>query len=225
MSFERLAPHYVWMERVLAGSLLQSCRTTWFEQLAGRRRLLVAGVGPGNCLGPALAGHPGLKVTALDASPAMLRVAERRARQAGWDASRLSFVCASLPDWRGPAGGFDAIATPFFLDCFDPGRLRSVVTLLANAAAGEAVWLHTDFAVPAGGWRRLRALAIHRLMYGFFRTTTGLSARRLTSPDALLAEHGFVLRGRSTFNHGLLRADWWERSGARFEPIGVGEPR
>ncbi len=210
MSFDQLAPHYGWMEAVLAGPRLQRVRTTWLAQLAGCRHLLVAGVGHGPALAAVLHAHPRLHITCLDASRGMLAHAKRRARKAGADLSRLTFVHASLPGWT-PPQRFDAIATHFFLDCFRPEQLAAVVAALAAAAAPDAVWLVSDFAVPDRGLRRLRARAVHALMYVFFRVATRLPARRLTRPDALLEDAGFRLRGRRTSEWGLLQADWWER--------------
>lgn len=211
MSFDVLAPHYGWMERVLAGRLLQRCRTTWIDRLAGCERLLVAGVGHGRFLHELLPRHRQLRVLCVDASAGMLREAERRARRARLDLSRVEFVQARLPEWRGPPAACDAIATHFFLDCFSREQLSAVVASLAGATQPRATWLVSDFAMPPRGWARQRARAVHALMYAFFRVATGLPAWRLTPPDAPLAAHGFVLAGRRTFNHGLLQADCWER--------------
>ena len=213
MSFDRLAPHYNWMESVLAGPRLQRCRTTWIARLAGCQRLLVAGVGHGPTLATVLRAHPQLRITCVDASASMLIQAECNARKAGADLSRLAFVHATLPDWQ-PAEQFDAIATHFFLDCFGPDQLPGVVATLATYATPEAQWIISDFAVPAGGLGRIRARAVHALMYAFFRVATRLPARRLTDPADFLRAAGFALRGRRTSEWGLLQADWWQRGAA-----------
>ena len=213
MSFDRLAPHYTWMENVLAGSRLQRSRVAWLESLAGCETILIAGVGHGPALAAVLRRHPQLHVTCIDASAGMLAVARRRAQRAGLDLSRLEFVHASLPEWRPPATRYDAIATHFFLDCFPPGQLAAVVGALAQAATPDARWIVSDFTVPARGAARWWALAVHALMYLFFRLVTRLPARRLTPPDALLAAHGFRLQRRAIHDWGMLHADLWGRAG------------
>ncbi|HEX2861882.1 MAG TPA: class I SAM-dependent methyltransferase [Lacunisphaera sp.] len=210
--FDLLAPFYPALERLLAGGCLQRCRTAWIGELAGARRLLIAGVGHGPALATVLGQHPHLRVTCVDSSPRMLAVARRRARRAGLDMGRLEFVHASLPDWQPPAGQFDAIATHFFLDCFTPEQLTTIVATLARAATRDVRWILSDFTVPARGPARWRALAVHRLMYLFFRVVTRLPARRLTPPDPLLAAHGFRLLRRETREWGLLQADLWQRA-------------
>lgn len=209
--FDLLAPHYPWMERILAGPRLQRCRTAWLDELAGCRKILVAGVGHGPALVELLARLPGAHLTCVDASAGMLAVAEQRVRRAGFDRSRLAFVHATLPHWRPTVGGYDAVVTNFFLDCFSPEELRAVVALLAAAATSDARWVVADFTIPARGLARLRARLVHALMYAFFRLVTGLRARRVTAPDPLLSSQGFALAGRRTSEWGLLHADLWRR--------------
>jgi hypothetical protein len=115
-----------------------------------------------------------------------------------------------LLDWE-PDGPFDGIATCFFLDCFPPEALATVIARIANCAASNSCWLIADFSLPARGPALWRARAVHSLMYAFFRRVVGLPAQRLTPPDALLEAHGYQLVGRRDFDWGLLRADLWRR--------------
>jgi ubiquinone/menaquinone biosynthesis C-methylase UbiE len=210
MSFDRLAPHYTWMERVLAGRRLQRCRITWLDELRDCENVLIAGVGHGHFLRAAAMRFPHLHIVNVDASREMLVQAQRRT--ADLESSRLEFVHAHLPDWKPAEGRFDAVVTPFFLDCFAPRDLASVISGLARGARQTARWLLTDFTVPAGGWKRHRARAIHATMYAFFRPVTRINARSVTPPDALLSSQGFKLYGRRTYNLGLLHADLWRRT-------------
>jgi hypothetical protein len=120
-------------------------------------------------------------------------------------------VTEPVLDWK-PEGTYDAIVTCFFLDCFPQPMLDQVVAHLASAAAPDAVWLLADFAIPAQPWvARLRARVAHKIMYGFFRVTTGLPARALASPDEALRRAGFERVGRQDFDWGLLHSDCWQR--------------
>jgi ubiquinone/menaquinone biosynthesis C-methylase UbiE len=208
MSFDRLAPHYTWMERVLAGPRLQRCRIAWLEHLAGCERILIVGVGHGHFLRACARRFPRATITSVDASTAMLARARRRAGEHG---HRLEYVHASLPQWRPEPARFDAIVTHFFLDCFEPTVLGVVVDLLAHAARPHARWLLADFTVPSRGWQRQRARLIHGMMYAFFRPVAGVGARCVTPPDDLLREHGFTLAHRLTTDWGLLQSDAWVR--------------
>ena len=212
MSFDALAPHYTWLEAVLAGRRLRRARLTWLAQLSGCERILIAGIGHGHFLRACARFLPDAEIVGVDSSAAMLRHAQRRAEREVASPHRLQFVQATLPDWVPTPGSFDAIVTPFFLDCFPPTVLAEVIRVLANAARPQrAHWLVTDFMVPERGWRRLRARAIHALMYAFFRPITGIEAQRVTPPDDLLRAQSFVLANRRYHDAQLIHADHWVR--------------
>lgn len=211
MSFERLAPHYDWLEAFNAGRRLDRARTVWLDRLAGARRLLSAGEGHGRFAAACALRHPALRIDCLEPSDGMWRRAEGRFARQGVPTAHLARLATALPGAALPPATYDAIATCFFLDCFPPAPLAAVVAELAAAATPDARWLHVDFAVPTRGPARWRALAVHALMYQFFRVATRLPARRLTPPDPLLAAAGFRLVARREFDWGLLRAELWQR--------------
>lgn len=213
VSFDRLAPHYDWMEALLAGRRLQRARTAWLDALAGRTHILSVGEGHGPFAVACARRFPSARLTCVESSAGMIARARRRAGRAGLTADRINWLQAEVPAWIPPAGAFDAIVTHFFLDCFPPAELAVVIAALARAAKPEAVWLVADFAVPARGPARWRAQAVHALMYRFFRLATRLPARRLTPPDDVLRTHGFTLVGRRSFEWGLLQSDHWARHG------------
>ncbi len=208
MNFDRLAPHYDWMEAILAGGLLQRARTAGLEALRDRKNILSAGEGHGRFAAACVSRFPEATLTCVEASDGMLVRARRRVGPA---ANRVQWHRATLPDWQ-PAGRFDAIVTCFFLDCFAPEKLTAVIDALAGCATEDAVWLVADFALPARGVPRWRAQAAHFLMYAFFRLAVALPARRLTPPDDQLRAHGFELVARREFNFGLLHAEVWRRA-------------
>jgi len=208
MNFDALASHYDWMEAVTAGGLLQRARTAWLDRLAECRRVLSVGEGHGKFAAAFGRRFPKAELTCVDASQRMLQRGRRRTEREGVSAH---WRHATVPTWSPPARRFDAIATCFFLDCFPPDQLRTVIAALAAGATDDAQWLLVDFAIPDRGIARWRAQAIHAAMYSFFRVATGLPACRLTPPDALLRAHGFRLAARREFSWGLVRADLWHR--------------
>ena len=211
MSFDRLAPHYRWMEFILTGEKLQRCRLAWLNEVRNCREVLIVGEGPGRFLPLCVRELPAARIVCVDASRAMLDRARASLSRAGGDGQRVEFVHAAVPEWQPPAATFDLIVTHFFLDCFPEPMLTQVVASLARAAKPAARWLVADFQIPPSGVSRLRAKLILALAYQFFRGVTNLPAKRLESPDAALAHHGFRLQGRREFNFGLLRSDLWAR--------------
>ncbi|MDI1320682.1 MAG: class I SAM-dependent methyltransferase [bacterium] len=208
MNFDRLAPHYDWLETFTAGEKLQQVRTAWLQELRGCRRILSVGEGHGRFAEACAKRFPGAQLTCVEASPRMLARAQQRI---GAAAPRIQWQCADVLAWTPPREKYDAIVTCFFLDCFPPDQLAAVIAKLAACAAPDAVWLVSDFAVPPQGLAHWRARAVHALMYGFFGMTVGLPARRLTPPDESLCAQAFRLEARRESEWGLLRSDWWQR--------------
>lgn len=208
-----MAPHYRWLEFVLAGEKLQRCRTAFLSEDLKPGNVLILGEGNGRFLAECEKLGPA-KIVCVDASERMLELARRRVSRASGAATRIEFVHADALAWEPPAGFFDVIVTHFFLDCFGPNDLQQLLSKLARGASGRARWLLADFQIPEAGWRRWRARVIHRLMYLFFRVATRLPAWYLTVPDPILAAQGFRLRTRRVSDWGLLRTDLWERGEA-----------
>lgn len=214
MSFDRLAPHYRWLEAALAGPILQRARTAWLENVPPPHSVLIAGEGPGRFLQAAAAAWPQTRFGYVDASHAMLRQAQRRHQASAPNENRITWWLGSLPEWSPPVANCDLIVTHFFLDCFPPALLDAVVERLASAASPTARWLLADFQEAPHGWRRGRSRLLLAAMYVVFRWATRLPASKLTPPDAALRARGFTLRARRTYNQDMIRSDWWERSPA-----------
>ena len=207
MSFDRIAPHYRWIEGCCAGHALQRCRTAFLDALEAPARVLIVGEGDGRFLAELLRRHPRAEVTCVDASAAMLQLARARVSPA----ARVDFVRADILSWTPPAATFDMIVTHFVLDCFRPEDLAAVVGKLAAAAAPDARWLVSDFRVPAAGPAKWLARGVLRFLYAFFRRVARVPADHLTPPDEFLRRAGFDLHERKLFRRGLLHSDLWIR--------------
>jgi len=206
MSFDHLAPHYRWMEHILAGDVLQKARLAHLAALDEAKHILLVGEGPGRFLGALRRRRPDVPVTVVDSSKAMLREAKKRHGN-----GPTTWKHADLRTWQPPAGKWDALVSHCVLDCFEPDTLKSMIPRLARGLMPTATWLVTDFAVPAAGWQKSRARLVHTLMYGTFRPATDIEARQVTDPSPFLEQSGFQLWARESFNHGLIQADHWRR--------------
>ena len=212
MQFNRIAPHYNWMELLLAGGLMQRCRTTFILQTQNCRQALLAGEGHGRFLETLLRVNPQIHVTCVESSARMIKYARHRLTRKGHDLSRVTFRHANLLECELPDTKYDLIATNFFLDCLRPSEIKSVVRLLAGSSIPGAIWLLNDFRIPETGWRRWRAIGILASLYLFFRYCVNLSARWLTPPDRFLKANGFDLHDRKLTSFGLAHSDLWQRA-------------
>jgi SAM-dependent methyltransferase len=214
-NFDFLAPHYYWLECLLAGRALQRCRTAFIDETRSSRSALILGEGNGRFLCEFLKSNHQAVVVCVDASAAMLDLAKQRMVRHGLTAERVRLVQAdvlSLCKRELVPANFDLIVTHFFLDCFPREQLSSLISRIAALASPDALWLLADFRVPAAGFRRARARFILRLAYAFFRVVTRLPADRLTPPDDFLKANGFQLAARRLYSAGLLHSDLWRRT-------------
>lgn len=207
MSFDTLAPHYRWMERVLAGEKLQKCRTAHLANIEPPQRALLVGEGNGRFLRAFVERFPKTEITCIDASVRMIDAAKAALRSA----ARVSYLHSDILEAPLPENHFELIVTNFFLDCFPPDQLARVITKLAAAATSDANWVLADFCEALSGLKKGRSKLILSSMYLFFRVAAKLPARRLTQPDDLLRQHGFELIDRRRFEWDLLHADLWRR--------------
>lgn len=209
--FDWIAPYYSWMERLAAGNLMQKGRTFFLSSLSGK--ILLAGEGPGRCLEALLRGNPSLEITCLDQSGKMLELARRRVRRAGFSGVAVDYICRDILETELPADTYDGISTPFFLDCFSGDVLREVIRRLSRAAKPGALWIWVDFRIPEQGWQRVRARTLVGLMMVFFRAVTGLQSERLENVEAHLEALGWKQLRHCDFDHGLVRAVCWQKTG------------
>ena len=196
------------MEGVLAGSVLQSCRTMHLPAIGASRKILLLGEGPGRFLSEVARICPSAEITCIDGSASMLV----QARRAIPELPRVTFVHADVLNYDLPLETYDLVATHFFLDCFPAEQLRSLVIRIARALKPGGSWLLSDFRLPSSGPQRWRAALILKVMYVFFRTVTALPACALADPDGYLEQSGLTLLKRHTANFGLLHSDLWRKS-------------
>jgi SAM-dependent methyltransferase len=214
MNFDPIAPHYRWIELLGAGGTLQRCRTAFLQQIPAPKNVLILGEGNGRFLTGLRRQFAGAAVTCVDSSARMLDLARARLVRHQLHTGNIRFIHADALAWPPPHKEFDLIATHFFLDCFRMDQVAALVEKLGAAATSDALWLLSDFQIPARGLRRCRARLILWMLYAFFRATARLPARKLVCPDHFLKEAGFTLAHRRLYEWDLLRADWWGRNPA-----------
>lgn len=204
-NFDRLAPLYRWMEWLSFGPFLWWCRCAFLGEMKGCRRALVFGDGDGRFTARLLRENAGVKVEAIDASPAMLDALLRRA---GCHAVRVRTASMDAREWQ-PATACDLIVTHFFLDCLSSGEVQSLVARVRTAAEPGALWIVSEFATPESPFGRWIARPIVSGLYRAFGILTGLRQRRLPDHRAGLRAAGFTLLREKRWLAGLLVSEVW----------------
>ncbi len=223
--FDRIAPHFEWLERLALGRAMERARVALLdaacEALPEAPRALLAGEGDGRFASELLERRPLAEVDVVDASAVMLARAQARLEGSGRGLERVRFRQTDLTAPEAsesrseqsasnddlPASSYDLIVTCFLLDCFEGERLDRVIRRLARAAGPCATWLQVDFQLPERGAARALGRVQLGVLYAFFRGLTGLDARRLENPGPRLEAQGFSVAQEARLRGGTLGAE------------------
>lgn len=214
-NFDRIAAIYRWAEYLSLGPLLQRTRTLLLDQLNNPRRTLVLGDGDGRFLEQLLLRYPQCTAVTADISAAMLDKLRRRCLHSVPNgAARLTTLQRSaleidLP--LKPEETPDLVVTHFLLDCFSQPDVDALTTRIASHLSPGALWLISDFALPANALLRPAARLYIASLYAAFRMLTGLRVRQLPDPQFSLHRAGMRRITRHTLLGGLLYTELWQR--------------
>ena len=155
---------------------------------------------------------PQAEIDVIESSAAMIEIARRRAI----DSTRVSFRLEDARTARLSDSHYDAVVTLFFLDCFDETELRPLIQKIERAMVPGAMWIVSEFTLPAQGWRRWHAIAWIWTMYRFFGVVSGLRVRALPPIERLLTGANLLFDERQEERWGLIRSVVFRK------PIGTG---
>lgn len=204
--FNTIAPVYDPLTRIVFGRAILRAQTEFLTAVSAHSTVLVVGGGTGRVAEQLLQMNSTCRVWYVDASSRMISYARRRLRRFG---DRVVFVHGSWSD--APSLTYDVIITQFFLDLFSETACVRVVKTLKKSLSQQGYWLATDFVNGKKWWGRM----LLKVMYRFFRITTGIKADRLPDWISLLSQQGLVPAYERSFYHGMIRSVWFQRAGGR----------
>ena len=208
-NFNHIARPYRWLEYLTLGKTLENCRTHYLPQLQDRRRALILGDGDGRFLAQLLKQNPGLHADAVDTSSTMLQLLRQRSEAATSDATtrlhthQANALTVPLED------SYDLVVTHFFLDCLTQPELKTLITRITPTLTPGALWLLSDFRIPAGPMR-LPAKFLVRSLYLAFRLLTGLRTTQLPDYASSLTQAGLTRVAQHHSLAGILTAELWQ---------------
>jgi len=205
--FDFVAAFYDPLARLVYGpALRQAQQAALVAGLpVGAPWVLIIGGGTGWVLGEVLRQRPRARILYLEASPRMQHQSQQwLQRHLPQHAAQVEFRLGTEA-FLLPQEQFDVVLTFFFLDLFEPARLRKIVGRLRAALAPDGLWLLADFGPPKAWWHRL----LLGLMYRFFGLTTGISARRRPPIEAELHRSGLTPEPVGQFFGRMVEASVW----------------
>lgn len=198
MQFDRIAPYYDRLSELVYGKSLIEASGYYFHQLEGRKQILIAGGGSGEILERLDDLDMPFQIDYVDMSGEMIH--RSRQRQPFRNIT-VEFICEDLSKLT-PAHRYDAIITPFMLDCFTQNELEYVVVRIGGYLTGNGVWLFSDFvSTPQVSHRMLI-----RMMYVFFWVSAGLKTRKLPDYSKAFRKAGLEPRASRSFLNGMVES-------------------
>jgi len=214
--YRRLARIYRGIEYLAFGRDLERARFSFLDQLSGCQSILILGEGDGRCLARLIKIATQARIQCVDRSAAMLAGAATRL---GSDAerSRVTFREADALTLDFSTERYDAVLTLFFLDCFTPEEVETLVRHLQPSLTPEAKWLFADFDIPEnrGAFAKVRARFWLWILITFFRWQTQHTAKALPPSETILRRAGFRLASEKIFQFGLVRSAVFIQPGSR----------
>jgi len=192
LNCDSIARWYRWLEYAAFGGALRRRREAFLFELGNPKKVLVLGDGDGRFLQLFMALHPQASVDAVDSSARMIELARARVPSATFhlaDAREFAFEKE-----------YDLAVAHFFFDCFEPGELKA---LLSRIRANT--WLVSEFRNTRWSWPILRVL------YFFFRLTTGLPVTSLPDHRQVLSALGYSMNKEQPALGGLVVSELWMR--------------
>lgn len=212
MNFNRVAPYFERLEKVVFNKQMQNCRTAFLTRLPPVKKIALVGEGNGQFLLELIQHTDCEQIHYIDSSQTMLELARKRVRKFSEDASRrVKFYLCDLTVEEMPDQNYDLVVTNFFLDVFDKQLLNETVTKIAESCKTKAVWLYADFQISGGIFQRVRAFTWIKIMYMFFRFVAQIQTLSLIDPSEIFDRHEFRLKELMEFDRGLMRAELRQR--------------
>jgi ubiquinone/menaquinone biosynthesis C-methylase UbiE len=189
------------------GSQLRLAQQHFITELDDPDSILIFGGGTGSILRPLQSHYPKAHILYLESSEQMIAMA--RKRFAGKQ-HNIKFVRGDEKYLERPhSEEFDAILTPFVLDIFEVQHIRHVISALSGLLKQGGWWIQTDFYLDhhSPDWQHLMV----RIMYWFFRWTTGLRNKKLPDFDGLFQRPELRTKGQARFYRNMVKTVLFEK--------------
>ena len=209
--FDKLAPWYLFLEKLSFGNYLQKCRTSQTDKLTNAKNVLILGEGNGRFRESFLETNKHANIDSLDISKKMIGLAKNRISliQNGY---KVNFINADVFKWEFPQNKYDVIVANFFLDCFTIPELKNLTAKITLSLIPKGKLLYGDFNVPSSFIKKIPIKFLLGMMYLFFRIFTRISAQSLNDPSLLLIQNGFKLENEHYQLGSFLKSQLWVKT-------------
>lgn len=209
--FDKLAPWYFFLEKLIFEDQLQECRTSQTKRLTNARNVLILGDGNGRFLESFLEANKYANIESIDISKKMISLAKNRIGLI-LNGRKVNFINADVFKWEFPKNKYDLVVANFFLDCFTIPELKNLTEKISVSLIPKGKFIYGDFNIPNSFFKKNLFYLMLSLMYIFFRIFTRISARSLYDPSFLLIQNGFKLENEDHQLCSFLKSQLWVKT-------------
>lgn len=191
--FDKVASSYLFLEKALFGSSLQQMRCSHLSHIENSKKILLVGEGCGFFLRRLLEVNQEAMITVVEPSERMVQQAKSRVPD--HDRQRVFFCKTPLEEFL-PQVQFNAACTCFLWDCFEENQIKKLLPKVLDCLESGGFLINVDFAeTRSSEGRRFKIshFILLRMLYGFFRFTTGIESTRVTEIKPMAESNGFYV--------------------------------
>ena len=197
MSFNRIAPVYDAIARLVFGKAIIKSQIINFDIIKDHNRILIVGGGTGWILNHI--NREGVEIDYVEESIQMISKAKQRNFKANVKFIHQPFELAVLNDQ------YDVIIINFFLDLYSSKGIDLILKKMDKLLHHNGLLVVTDF--MNSKWWHLKILSV---MYFFFRITANLKTNRLPALWQIVGS-SYQLVKTSTFYNGFIYASVFKK--------------
>jgi len=205
-NFDRIAPFYDLLAGVVFGNKLELAQRHFLSHLESPGELLILGGGTGNILEPLVSRYPEARIDFLETSENMMALANARFSPAKYN---INYVNRTEEHLQRCSISYDVIITPFVLDVFEPIHLNKIVQQLMGCLKNGGIWVNTDFHQSQRPWWGRYLI---RVMYSFFKVTTGMKNQQLPDFENIFGNLPLVEIEQKSFFYGIIRTVMYKKT-------------
>jgi SAM-dependent methyltransferase len=204
-----IARPYRLLEYLILGRSLEHCRQHFLPNLLQQKNALILGDGDGRFTAQLLTENPTIRADAVDTSATMLQLLRLRCEATAPNAAARLHTHQTNALTFPLQKTYDLVVTHFFLDCLTQSELDTLIARITPRLAPGALWLISDFRIPAGPMR-LPARALIRSLYFAFRILTNLRTTHLPNHAAPLTRAALTCKAHHHRLADILTTELWQ---------------
>lgn len=197
--FDLLASSYDRLAKLVFGNDIKKAQCKFIEQIGEGSYILILGGGTGWILNEIFKRKNSVSIVYVETSLEMIKKAKSRLEDKR--SSQVIFVNNTYQSGVNE-NLFDVIFTPFFLDMFNDGEVSNIINELNSNLRTNGIWINTDFR----NTEKMNQKLLLKIMYVFFRTVCGISARELTNFENSFNQNGLKKEGSAFFHGGIIES-------------------